>query len=321
MPFTRSNERVFNRAVVAMAPQTASGSPISDFSSGTGAAVWAREVRANENQQFESFQGVHGDIQERTQGFFNTVKLPEFEVTFYPTPLIITEMLKSFGGALSGTTVTWPLGIETFYSFLIAEAEDGNASARAYRFEDGWVRELEFNVGGFGVAVCTARVIAQNVTEFAASATGLTYPSKPPDFVQYAHRASDFIREPSGANVQLAFKEARINLRHGFNHEAFNDDFGRITKQGFLEVTGTITTRPMDETIIPRQDALAATLRAYRLRLVNGTDELRFDFNNAFFSPSDVGFANRDVLDMVLNFRSGTTDPDAQDAVTINILP
>jgi len=174
MPFaTRTNERVFNRMAMALAPQTASGAPVSDFSSGTGAKMWAREGCASEEQQSESFQGTHGSIQEVTPGFINTFKQPAMEIQFYPTPLLIREFLKSLGGPFSGTAVTWPDGISTFYSFLFAEAEDGAANNRAYRFEDAWVRELNFTVGEFGVAICTAHIIAQNVTEFDTDAAGL----------------------------------------------------------------------------------------------------------------------------------------------------
>ena len=173
MAFTRTRERQFARMRVALQEQAAEGSLITDFASGTGAMVWARSALFNENPQFESFQGTHGSVQERSQGMFHTHHLPGAEIRFYPTPLIMREILRSFAGPFSGTAVTWPQGIDTFFSFLFAEAKDGDSGFRAYRYEDAWVRELEFNIGGFGVAECTARIIAQNVTEFATDAAGL----------------------------------------------------------------------------------------------------------------------------------------------------
>jgi hypothetical protein len=159
MTISRTRERVFNRAVFAQAPQSAYQTPVLDFptAAGSGEVLWARSVKANENQQQESFQGSHGSIMERAAGVVNTFKRPAITVEFYPTGNALARLFRSFAGPFAGTQVTWTEGIDTWYSFLYAQAPDGTANYNAFRFEDAWVRELEIKCGGFGVAVARAR--------------------------------------------------------------------------------------------------------------------------------------------------------------------
>jgi len=322
MAFTRTNERVFNRMALIMAPQTASGAPVSDFSSGTGAMVWARNVLANENPQFESNQGSQGSIFEVTDGFIHTHQLPEIEVRFYPTPTLIKEMLKSFAGPFVGSAVTFTPGIDKFFSFLFAEAEDGVVGQNAYRYADAWVRELEISVGGFGVAEATARIIGQiRPVKLDTDAAGLIYPQFPNDFQQMAHRAAELIKDPASENLKLAMSQFTINMKHGFRHEPFNGDIGLIVKQGFMEVTGTLISRLMDETSGLRDDALAETLRKFRLSLFGGGSELRLDLNNVFWDPTNLGFADRNALDFNQTFRVGSSDVSTEDPVEIIVTP
>lgn len=322
MAFTRTNERLFNRALVALAAQSAEGTPVLDFTASSALVAWARRVVANENQQFETFQGANGTVMEHTDGYLNSFRLPEIEIEFYPTKTIMTDILRSFAGPFAGTAVTWPVGISTLFSFLVADAPDGFTPAQnVYRYEDCFVREIEIETGGFRVAVCRARIIAQKVTPFDTDAVGLVYPEVPADFQQFAHGISEFIKDPASENLQLAVDNVRVNLSHAFQHEPFNSEDGLITKQGFLEVTGNLRGRMMNETSPIRQDALAATLRAYRLRLVNGADEIRFDLNNMIWSPTNVGFADRRFVNFDANFRSGSSDPATENSVDINILP
>lgn len=321
MPFTRTNERVFLRAALAIAPQAAEGSPVSDFIAASGHTVWARRIVATEGQQFESFQGSTGAIFEHTGGFINTFKLPTIEVEFYPTPTVLKEMLRSFAGPFSGTSVTWPLNIDKFYSFLYAEAEDGNAAMFAYRFEDAWIHELEIETGGFRVAVGRARIVAQKVTKLALNAVGLTFPAVPSNFVQFAHGASFLIKDPAGSNIQLAVSNVRLNMKHGFDHQPFNTTDGYVTKQGLLEVTGELQSRLMDENSVIRDDALALTLRHYRLRLISGANEAQFNLNNVAWSPTDLGFGDRRALDFNQAFRVGSSNLPSQNSIDITITP
>lgn len=324
MPISRTNERVFNRAVLVQAPQAAYQTPALDFTSagGSGKVLWSRSIKASEGQQQESFQGSHGSIMERADGVQNTFRRPAITVEFYPTPTALATIFRSFGGPFAGTQVTWPNGIDAFYSYLYAQAEDGATDAKAYRFEDGWVRELDISVGGFGVAVARAEIIAEKVTEFDTDAAGLIYPSAIDNDEQFPHRAMELIHDISGTPVELAVKEFRLNMKHGFTHEPFNDEWARITKQGLFEVTGTLISRIMDETETLREEGLAQTAKEFRFRLIGAAgSEWRFDIRNVKWNPlADQGFAARNVLDFNQGFRAGTSDPAVEDTVEINIL-
>jgi len=318
MVVSRTNERQFLRMAMHLAPQAAEGSPITDFTSGTGAMVWARSVRATEGTESDNFQGTSGSIFEHVDGMIDIHRKPEIEIIFYPTPTIITEFLKMNGSVAAGSVI-WSVGIPNWYSFLFAEVAVGTAGYRMWRFEDAWVQELEFDTGGFGVAVCKAKILAQKVTEVATNQAGYSADSNPNDSTQFAHRAAELIRDPSGLNVSIAVKQFTLNLRWGFDHEPFNEEWAKITKQGLFEVTGTLMSRFMDETIAIRQDAIADTIRAYRHKLTAGANYIQFDLNNVKWSAPPVGFENRNVIDFNATFRVGTSNFATENSIDITI--
>jgi hypothetical protein len=160
------------------------------------------------------------------------------------------------------------------------------------------------------------------VTPLACDAAGLIYSTQPDDDELFPHRAMQLIREPAGANVELAVKEFTLNMRHGFTHEPFNDEWARVTKQGLFEVTGTLISRVMDETETLRVDGLANTARSFRFSLIGSAGaEWRFDLRNVRWNPlADQGFAARNVLDFNQGFRAATSDPAVNDTLDVNIL-
>jgi hypothetical protein len=171
-------------------------------------------------------------------------------------------------------------------------------------------------VGGFGVANCTARIAAQKVTELASNAPGLSAPAAIAESVQFAHRSSVF----AGPSYDFAFKRIAFSLSHSFTHDPYNSEWGKITKQGPLEVSGRLEGRFMDEMMALRADALAKNVRTYRLTLAAGANSLVFDFKNLVWEGSaEHGFEDRDARDFVQNFRAGVADFATDNPVRIII--
>jgi hypothetical protein len=318
MVVSRTNERAFVQMSLHVQEQPAEGSPVTDFSSGTGAMVWARSVNLTEGTEEDNFQGSSGSAFEHVDGMIDMHRKPQIEIQFYPTPTIIKEFLKS-NGNFAAADHTFTLDIPRWYSFLFTEVPVGNAGARMFRFEDCWVQSLEFDVGGFGVAICRAVVLAQKVTEVASDDVSYSADTKPNDTTQFAHRNALLSGGIGGGpTVELAIKQFTLRLAFQFTHEPFNEEWAKITKQGPLEATGTLISRYMDETMTVRQDALARTLVAYTHQLTAGGLFLKFVLRRMKWLPAPHGYENRDVIDFNQTFRVGTED-FAEQSVAIEV--
>lgn len=279
--------------------QSAKGTAVTNFSG--AAQVWGTAAVADFAREqlrpdwWMSFP--KGDFENAR---YDVLRLRRGTLAAHATPTLMSYLLRSLFGSLSGSTFTLTGYVNAWLSLGFVEDRTlTNTGLRFVRLYDALIHDLTLEIDGTGFVDVLAHYAAEvgdSSTLAGVAGLGVTLPAAPmasTDRDVFPGRSATLWRDPAGSNVQVPFEKLSVQLN--VNLDEYWDQFGqraRAIRRGPLTTTITAHGRAGDEYWQAALDANSGEKKTYRVIITEPVTghALTLTFYNVSFSvaPNEV---------------------------------
>jgi hypothetical protein len=294
-----TNVRVGRLSALLVGVQSAKGTAVSNFTSGSVGRLWSEDVGVDASP-LKSDAGEWMDLpQMGTEARHEIPALSEGSIVVKATPTSLNYLLRSNWGSYSGGVWALKQAVSEWLSIGWVESVLTGATEKFIRLWDAFLHRVIFRASPYEALSIEADYAAEQAdTPVALDAlAGITLPTPPmavADKGVFPGRRVRFFRDPAGANVEFDLHSIAVSIDQGIgSHWDMASGVHRVWKSGHPgpRVRVELSAHVSDEAWGLMSRAISGSKDRYRLTAVCELtgQTLQMDFYEMDFEFSPVG--------------------------------
>lgn len=297
-----TNVRSARQVALLMAAQSALGTPITAFAAAP--VLWTRSsevpVSPEKSIDFWMSEPVAPAPIER----FNIGDRPAGRTVISLTPDSLELLLRSNWGPKAGNDFTLKTQVAEWFTLAWVEHAAAGDIGKVIRIVDTWFHRLTMRASfPRGILAGSAAFLGRRILTDDKGSGGLTFPgSWSPGRNPFTINDAAFVRDPSGANIQIRLRELEVLFdQRAAPHEWDMGDLSyRVLKAGPADIGVWFRAEVSDQAWAVISDSRAGTKRQFRFTATAQAPAktLTITLNEVDFTFDEIGHDGKDMREI-----------------------